>query len=156
MRLVLAYLSQLETTHSVQDVSGDPAYEKRGIDIVLTRQDGSQTTIDVKGDRYPEVNFFFETWSVREENIPGCFLTSRADEWYYCFLQTRTAYVLPMKACREWFLEARAAKALPYRECRIPNDDPEKGKYTTMGHPVPIRLVKEALPSRVGRIELPD
>lgn len=154
MQLVLRYLRGLETTRSARDVSRHARYSEKGIDIVLTRGGRSQTTIDVKGDRYPEVNFFFETWSVFEEQIPGCFMASEAHEWYYCFLRTRALYVLPMSTCRDWFVAMRTANSLPYGESRVFNDDPEKGKYTTCGYPVPIRLVLRDLGPSVRRLEL--
>lgn len=145
MGAVIRYLRELPTTKSARDVSRHPGYEKRGIDIVHVTHGGVTTTIDVKGDRYPERNFFFESWSVAEERIEGCLLTSEADFWYYLFLQTGIGYVLPVPATRAWFRTSIATRRLPFPEKDVPNNDPEKGRYTTKGYPVPISLVEREL-----------
>lgn len=145
MGAVIRYLRELPTTKSARDVSRHPDYEKRGIDIVHVTHDGVTTTIDVKGDRYPERNFFFESWSVAEERIEGCLLTSEADLWYYLFLQTGMAYVLRIPPTRAWFRMSITKRRLPFPEKNVLNNDPEKGRYTTKGYPVPISLVEREL-----------
>lgn len=145
MRIVLDHLRNQSTHAWARDISRSKQHRKLGIDIIWGETTGRKTALDVKGDQYPEENFFFETWSVAEERIPGCLLTSQAEFWYYYFLQTRGLWILPIEPCRVWFLDAIKAGSLPYPESDVDNDDPIKGTYTTKGYAVPISLVRAAL-----------
>lgn len=100
-------------TLDVQDVQMDPEYRARDIDLLWRRRRlpgyYEQLTIEVKWDRYTTGNIAFETLSVVEQEIPGCFLTSKADLWYYCFPSWSKAYILPLPRTRAWFLEKGGA-----------------------------------------------
>lgn len=111
--VVTSLLRSRPETREVRNVEEDPECQVRGYDLVwiYARPDGAvdHTRIEVKWDRYPQTgNFAFETLSVVEENVPGCFLTSTADEWWYGFPAIGTIYVLPLARTRAWFL-ARGA-----------------------------------------------
>ncbi len=108
---VMAIVANRPETVSIKDVQDNPQYQPKGIDFLWERRrwDGSKEilAIEVKWDSYTTRNIALETVSVVEKGIPGCFLTSVADVWIYCFKGYSWAFVIPLSAAREWFLAHR-------------------------------------------------
>ena len=108
---VMALIAHRPETLSIKDVQDDPHYQSKGIDFLWERNrwDGSKetVTVEVKWDSYTTRNIAFETVSVVEKGTPGCFLTSVADVWIYCFKGYSWAFMIPLTRAREWFAAHR-------------------------------------------------
>lgn len=137
---------------SVEDVQDDPAYQPRDIDLVWRRKLNDReelVMVEVKWDTYTSGNFAFETKSVVEYGTGGCFLTSDADVWYYCFPSLHRIYVLPLGAARAWFLTSGSG----YRRA-ITSTGKGRGGWHTECALVPIKHVLSNV-AGVETIEMP-
>jgi hypothetical protein len=131
------HIFRLLADELVQDVTKDSRYQKQGIDLIISR--GSRNlTVDTKNDTYVSGNCFAETMSSIEKCVLGCFLTSKADYWFYYLLNRGEVFALPMEATREYVLRnlTRFPKSRP-----IPN----KG-YHSEGHMVPWKALLQNVP----------
>ena len=72
----------------LHDVSKDPRFQHRGIDLLWERDGEPVLGVEVKGDRQGgrRGNYFFELVSNVEKDTPGCFLYSEADLLLYVFV----------------------------------------------------------------------
>ena len=122
----------------LHDVSDDPRFQHRGVDLLWERDGQSVVGVEVKGDRQGgrRGKFFFELVSNLEKDTPGCFLYSVADLLIYVFLDKREVHCLPMKDVREWFLPR--AKQYPLKSTKTRTG---RAIYTTVGAIVPVREV---------------
>ena len=122
----------------LHDVSKDPRFQHRGVDLLWERDGEPVLGVEVKGDRQGgrRGNFFFELVSNLEKDTPGCFLYSTADLLIYVFLDKREVHRLPMKDVRDWFLPR--AKQYPLKSTRTRTGHIV---YTTVGAVVPVREV---------------
>lgn len=134
------------------DVQGDPRFQHRGVDLLWQHPDGAVFGVEVKGDRqgFRRGTYFFELVSNAEKNSPGCFLYSLADYYVYVFVDARQVHVLSLKDVREWFVPRAKQYKLKTTKTRT-----GAVLYTTVGAVVPIREVREAVPSAV-RVHLPE
>ena len=136
-----AWLHEWHGTVSVENVEGDPDYQRKDIELLWTtiRRDYS---IEIKADRWHTTgNFFFETVSNKEKGTPGCFLYTEADFLFYYFTDPRQLYILPMPRTRQWFLASLARFA--EKETTTPVGS---SHYTTVGRLVPIASVLQEVP----------
>lgn len=150
-RLVLSLFEQLRNpnpwfrTVAVQDVTGDPVFQKLGIDFTWFVKAAGCTcaiTVEVKTDRNDHTgNFFFETVSDVEQNTLGAFLSSTAEWYFYAFPNTETIYCLPLYETREWFLDTTDQS----RE-RAVGSVRDGRAWQTLGVPVPIKQVISNIP----------
>ena len=149
---VMALVANRPETVSIKDVQDDPPYQPKGIDFLWERRrwDGGTETVavEVKWDSYTTRNIAFETVSVVEKGTPGCFLTSVADVWIYCFKGYSWAFMIPLARAREWFL----AHQQEYRTRVTSSRDAGRGEWHTEFALVPI---KELLRNVPGVIDLP-
>jgi hypothetical protein len=124
----------------LHDVSKDPRFQHRGIDLLWERDGEPVLGIEVKGDRQGgrRGNYFFELVSNVEKDTPGCFLYSVADLLVYVFLDKQEVHCLPMKDVRAWFLPR--AKQYPLKSTKTKTGHLV---YTTVGAIVPVREVLE-------------
>jgi hypothetical protein len=103
---VKSYLRQLPETISIRDVSRDPVWQKKDIDIIWNYRDergeSLAVTIDVKTIA-SYTAFYFETIADIEKKKPGKFLSSEADYFYYVFPEENSLYIVPLVPAREWF-----------------------------------------------------
>src|SRR6185503_17894711 len=91
-----AWLREWHGTVEVENVEGDPAYQKADVDLLWTTT-LRDSAIEIKADRWHATgNFFFETASNKEKGTPGCFLYTEADFLFYYFVEPRRLYILPM------------------------------------------------------------
>jgi hypothetical protein len=122
----------------LHDVSKDPRFQHRGVDLLWERDGLPVLGVEVKGDRQGgrRGNFFFELVSNVEKDTPGCFLYSIADLLLYVFLDKREVHSLPMKDVRAWFLPR--AKQYPLKSTKTRTGHLV---YTTVGAIVPVREV---------------
>jgi hypothetical protein len=124
----------------LHDVSLDPRFQHRGVDLLWEHPDGQVVGIEVKGDRQPrQATYFLELVSNLEKDTPGCFLYSRADWLAYVFLSKRELHLLPLPAARAWFLEHAARYPLKHTRTRT-----GALQYTTVGAVVPVADMSEA------------
>jgi hypothetical protein len=140
--LAREHLLGLDPASRLHDVSLDPRFQHRGVDLLWERADGAITGVEVKGDRQGQRgNFFFELVSNLEKDTPGCFLYSLADLLVYVFLERREVHCLPLAATREWFL-ARA------KDFELKSTRTRTGAllYTTVGAIVPVSRVHREVP----------
>jgi hypothetical protein len=131
-----AWLREWHGTVDVENVEGDPAYQKADVDLIWTTA-VRDYAIEIKADRWHETgNFFFETDSNKEKGTPGCFLYTEADFLFYYFVEPRRLYILPMPRTREWFLHNLARFKERQTTTPVGNEH-----YTTAGRLVPIEIV---------------
>jgi hypothetical protein len=135
----------------LHDVSEDPRFQHRGVDLLWEREGLPIVGVEVKGDRQPRRrNYFFELVSNLEKDTPGCFLYSTADLLVYVFLAQAELHILPLPAARAWFLTC--AKDFPVKAAQTRMGSVT---YTTLGAIVPARRVQENVPG-AQRIKLVD
>jgi len=136
--LAHAWFRHEDPTSRVHDVSLDPRFQHRGVDLLWQRSDGRVLGVEVKGDRNGRRgNYFFELVSNVEKDTPGCFLYTEADLYVYALLDLREVHVLPMPAAREWFLPRASEWPLRHVHTRT-----GALLYTTVGAVVPVRTVQ--------------
>lgn len=130
----------------VHDVQNDPRFQHRGVDLLWERPGQKVLGVEVKGDRqgYRRGTYFFELISNAEKDSPGCFLYSVADLFVYVFVDVQHVHVIDLKAVREWFVPR--AKEYPLKTTKTRTG---AMLYTTVGAAVPIKHVREAIPSAV-------
>jgi hypothetical protein len=132
---------QPETVH-VQNVEGDPDYQRIDVDLLWNTTQGP-FQVEIKGDRWDKTgNFFFETHSNKERGTPGCFLYTEAHFLFYYFVIPKILYILPMPETRTWFLQNIDA----FRERPTTTSTKDGGHYTTVGRLVPIENVLASVP----------
>ncbi len=146
VQLARACLLQQAPDSQIHDVQSDPRFRHRGIDLLWDRPGQPVLGIEVKGDRQGarRGNYFFELISNAEKDAPGCFLYSTADLMLYVFLETRDVHSLDLKAVRDWFVPKTKQYVLKSTKTRT-----GAHTYTTVGALVPIRDVREGVPTGV-------
>jgi hypothetical protein len=151
VHLVRQHLLTSRPGSQLHDVSLDPRFQHRGVDLLWEHADGTVLGVEVKGDRQPRrTNYFFELVSNLERDTPGCFLYSRADLMTYVFLAQRELHVLPLPKVREWFLPRARDYTLRHTQTRT-----GAIKYTTVGAVVPVGdVMREVEGAQRFRIEL--
>lgn len=134
----------------LHDVSLDPRFQHRGVDLLWDRPGHPPQGIEVKGDRQGgrRGNYFFELVSNAEKDTPGCFLYSTADVLAYVFLDARQVHLLDLRKLREWFVPR--AKEYPLKTTKTKTG---AFLYTTVGAIVPVREVRKAVPDAVRVIQ---
>ncbi|MCC6336269.1 MAG: hypothetical protein IT380_20070 [Myxococcales bacterium] len=144
--LVRAVLLAEAPGSMLHDVSADPRFQHRGVDLLWDVAGQPPKGIEVKGDRQGarRGNYFFELVSNAEKDTPGCFLYSTADVLAYVFLDARQIHFLELKTVREWFVPR--AKEYPLKTTKTKTG---AALYTTVGAIVPVRDVKKAVPGAV-------
>lgn len=122
----------------VHDVQADPRFQHRGVDLLWERSGDDVVGVEVKGDRQGgrRGTYFLELISNLERDTPGCFLYSAADLLAYVFLDRRELHLLPVAACRTWFLARAKEFPLRHTQTRVGAQ-----RYTTVGASVPARLL---------------
>lgn len=116
---IAAWLRQALPALKVRDVTDDPVYWARDVDLVC-RFDGHDFTVEVKADQQATTtgNLFLETISVEAGPNRGWLTLTEADLlFYYCapppgraqspHRQTDCLYVLLPGRLRDWFLAER-------------------------------------------------
>lgn len=148
----LDYLRALPQTVEVLDRQQDRETQRRGVDLIWVKKDGTQTTIDVKGDgrAHKTGNFVVELLSVVEQNIPGNFITSKADQWHMHELGRNHLHVWHLPAFRTWFYHATRGN-----ESYITRTTDREG-WHTWGLKLPIRDALVADPPVMEVIKLPN
>ena len=134
------HIFRLLTGEVVQDVTKNAAYQKLGIDLIISRG-GRRITVDTKNDTYVTGNCFAETMSSLEKCVLGCFLTSTADYWFYYLLNRGEIFILPLAETREYVL--RNLNKFP-KSRPIPNKS-----YHSEGHMVPWKVLLQNVPGIV-------
>ncbi len=112
-----------------------PAEQRLGIDRFFVHRDlGFRTAVDYKADwRAVETgNAFIETISVDRRDKPGWAVASRAAWVLYYLPQTRTLYVLRMRALR---------RLLPQWQAMFPTRSAKNSGYSTHGLLVPLAVM---------------
>lgn len=152
VHLVRGHLLGEKPGSRLHDVSLDPRFQHRGVDLLWEHVDGTVVGVEVKGDRQPKrPNYFLELVSNLEKDTPGCFLYSRADLLAYVFLAQRELHLLPLPAVREWFLPV--ARDYPLKHTRTRTGALQ---YTTVGAIVPVVDVHRAVPGALRLALAPD
>ena len=142
VRHARAWLLETAPGSRVHDVSLDPRFQHRGVDLLWELPSGEVRGVEVKGDRQTRRRYWFELVSNVEKDTPGCFLYSGADLMLYVFLSQSELHVLPLKDVREWFLPRAKAYALKHTSTKT-----GAIRYTTVGAIVPCHEVLEGVPS---------
>jgi hypothetical protein len=142
VRHARAWMQETAPGSRIHDVSLDPRFQHRGVDLLWELPTGEVRGIEVKGDRQTRRRYWFELVSNVEKDTPGCFLYSGADLMLYVFLSQAELHVLPLKEVREWFLPRAKAYALKHTSTKT-----GAIRYTTVGAIVPCHEVLEAVPS---------
>lgn len=110
----------------VVDVAHDPFYQKRGIDLVVVR-DNDQWHTEVKTDTYANDRVFFET--LNAEGLPGALFKSRAQVWYIYKVASNGIWEVDPARLIAFLWEHRdTAKNFPVRN--------DRGKIRAWGTPI--------------------
>lgn len=135
----------------LHDVSRDPRFQHRGVDLLWDRPGAAPLGVEVKGDRQGKRrgNYFFELVSNAEKNSPGCFLYSMADTLAYVFLDAREIHFFELQRLREWFVPR--ARDYPLKTTKTKTG---AAYYTTVGAIVPVKEVRLGVPEAL-RVVLP-
>lgn len=147
VELIMTLLKAKPETVSIEDTQDNPAYQPRGIDFLWHRKgsDGKLevVSVEVKWDTYTSGNIAFETVSIVENKTPGCFLTSEADLWIYCFPGYVRALVIPLRQARDWFLRHQDW----YRKRVTSSRDENRREWHTEVALVPIDDLMDGVPN---------
>jgi hypothetical protein len=130
----------------LHDVSVDPRFQHRGVDLLWDVPGQPPKGVEVKGDRQGarRGNYFFELVSNAEKGTPGCFLYSTADVLAYVFLDAREVHLMDLPKVRAWFVPR--AKEYPLKTTKTKTG---AALYTTVGATVPVRDVRRNVPDAV-------
>ena len=143
-KLVLNWLREKEGVTNIRDVSKDPQYQKKDIDILFT-ENGSEKQIDVKCDTMVDKtgNVFMEIISNNKKYTPGNFIYSEAQYFYYVFSETKRLLVLPLKETRDYVF--KHSESFKIGRC---NNYGYNGEvlYTSLGRLVPYNKILSNLP----------
>lgn len=129
------WLSNNPNVKQIEDVSGNVAYQKQDVDFLVTLQDGSQMSVEIKTDTYKTGNMFFETISNEEYQTLGCLMKTKADFLFYYFpnYQGGVLYIFKMQAFRNFIVNN-----LPhFRKQRVYNTT-----HTSLGYIVPLSYIE--------------
>lgn len=104
---VKKFLSELygDSLEYAEDKSLNKYYQKAGIDLIIQYLNGAMTTIEVKNDSTVSKNIYFETISQSkpgEEDVPGCMLTTEAENIFYMFEELDVVLIMQTQQLREW------------------------------------------------------
>lgn len=128
------WLQNLPQTLKLENVENNAGYQKKGVDLLLMTNKG-EFKLAIAGDKWHKTgNFFFETYSNKEENKPGNFMYYEVDWLLYYFITPRTLYMLPMPKTRDWFVAN--IEQFTERSTKSSNKN-----STTVGRLVPIETV---------------
>jgi hypothetical protein len=145
-------LLQADAKSQIHDVQDDPRFQHRGVDLLWDRPTARALLgVEVKGDRQGSRRgrYFFELVSNFEKNTPGCFLYSTADLLLYVALDANEVHLLQFPQVRAWFLQN--AKNYPLKAAQTKSGPV---LYTTLGAPVPMDDVKQAIPHAVDIVKI--
>lgn len=134
---------------------GDAVANARGL---LAANDGETVSVEIKTERKHTGNLFLETWSNRNldsrdnyyrcEPKPGWFVTLRASQLLYYFLDTDTLYCIDMFALKRWAFGWLPADGVE-RQANIYRFPLRKAKCDqlnqTYGYLVPVEVLNEKL-----------
>ncbi|MBP8251464.1 MAG: hypothetical protein KAX40_03810 [Herpetosiphon sp.] len=157
-RVITRHLKTHPDTILVKNVERDPFYQQMDVDLVWrikTHPYGIRNIrIEIKADRLDTTgNFFFETWSNREQGTVGCFLYTAAEYLYYYFVETGKLYILPTEKVRLWFRQHMSEFVERETTTTINGG---LGHYTTVGRLVPIaRVLAEVDGVEIYPLKLP-
>lgn len=120
---------------------GDCPAQRDGVDRLITTASAHVYKIDEKVRAKDWPDFFLEFWSVFEQRKQGWIASDLAADFIaYAFIPSRRCYLLPFPSLRLAWKEHRTGWVEIYGERRVPN----RG-YTTIGVPVPIPVVLDAI-----------
>ncbi len=122
--------------YKVIDVSDNPHYWKKDIDLFAMDQEGQITSIEVKWDSVISKtgNLFIETMTNSQKQIKGWFTFCEAEYLYYGDSKNKLFYVIEMAQLRE-YIEANKANL----EVRRANEN--NGMKTSEGYIIPIEAL---------------
>jgi hypothetical protein len=147
VELIITLLKARPETVFIDDVQDEPKYQPKGIDLLWHRKgtNGSVevVSVEVKWDTYTSGNIALETVSVVETGTTGCFLTSEADLWVYCFPGYAKALVIPLRQAREWFTTHQDR----YRRRVTSSRDSGRSEWHTEVALVPIDDLTDGVPT---------
>lgn len=135
MLMAIQKLESLPETISVIDVSKVPLYQNMDIDMLWVRAYENKeivSRVEVKGDSYPERNFYLEAWSNIERGTPGCIVKTQADFIMYLFVQTQNYYLLDASDLRT-FMFAHPDYHCVAKHKRVVNKLNNGASYTSVG-----------------------
>lgn len=138
--LIKEWLSAQPGVKTINDLSDDPAWWPKDIDISAEMDSGETVTYEIKTDRYTSGNIFYETVSNVEHNVPGCMVKSEADFLLYYFTETRELYIIKFPEYKAWFDKNKAK----FKKKELKNiDKKRKGTYTSVGYTIPKKFLEE-------------
>lgn len=137
LKSVLENLGGL-TMDSVEDVSQNPEYFKKDIDVLI-----NGVSYEFKMDRYDTGYCFLETISNTRTGALGWLFVSQAKWLIYAFPEKGVAYVSDMKVLREWFLDNINWYIENDQMKRVTTDNQKGYKYFSYGFLVGLKLLED-------------
>lgn len=156
MAIVRNFLETHPSHVNFLNVEKDEAYQKVDIDFFWSyMSDGqvSQSSCELKTDRYTTQNFFFETDSNLEKGTPGCFMYTEAKFLFYYFINKGDLYVMHTDTVRNWFVENK--ERFQEKFLNTKSDKNDKTYYRSAGRLVPIPTLLNECGSVVYHFKLP-
>lgn len=156
---IVAYLKSLQETVDVRPASKEQQ-KNDDIDLIWIRQKNGaefESTVEVKVDTQGHMtgNYAFETISNEELRTPGCFVRTKADLFFYYFVEDKDLHIMKTSVARDWFLSEMRRKPKRFRifDTYTPNDSGTH-HYCTIGRLVSKTELKKALGTGVVRRNL--
>jgi hypothetical protein len=147
---IIKYLESQKEVKRVIDVSEDIEYQQQDIDLLVELEGSSNTSIEVKvdGQINRTGNFFLETISNDRKNTLGCFMYSRADEFYYYDIKGDILYIFGLEEARGWLI----SNMNNFREVATSTPDSYgRELYKTIGRIVPTEIFIANVTTRIIR-----
>lgn len=126
---------------STMSYVGDCPAQRDGVDRLVVTSTAHTYRIDEKVRSRDYDDFFLEFWSVKEQRKPGWVAQDLAADFIaYAFIPSQRCYLLPFPSLRSAWASNRVEWVSRYSQKNVPN----RG-YTTVGVPVPIPVVLDAI-----------
>lgn len=129
IKKVFAFLDKNNLKY--EDVSENSSYYKDDIDVIILGKD-KNIMIEIKVDDiiWKTENFFLETVSNKAKDTEWCFLSSKADIWFYIDTKKQIFYAFPLDKTRNWFIEIKEKMWKEWRLDEYKEVFREKETYT--------------------------
>jgi hypothetical protein len=156
---VADYLRSKENTLSVVPATVEQQ-KTEDIDFIWTRSisgEPVERSVEVKVDTmiHRTGNFAFETISNELRLSVGCFMRSQAHWFAYVSNETRTMWVMEMKAVRDWFITTHTEQPRLFQPFQTFTKVADGIHYSTFGRLVPVEVLEKGMTGRFSKVTLP-
>lgn len=152
-QLIREYYSKMDGTIDAHIVKNKRVQKDHGIDILVFKNIGQVTAVEVKTDTYKTGNMYIETTSCVETKSLGCLVKTRSDILFYYFVGFDRGYeITDMDKFQSWVdIEVEKAKRgdpnAMFKKCKsgVPNQRYDGTIYHSDGYTVKLWYVEKCL-----------